>query len=272
MKHLLFTFAFLLPTTLFAQIGDSTIRVVKMEGAVNFRDIGAYKTKDGKKVKLGKIYRSGDISKLTDKDMKKMAAKHIHTVIDFRGSKESAIAPDRLLPNTDYILCPAGSDNLPDAKQMASLLKENDFLIRMYNENSVKYYGERYKPLFQKLLTLPETDSSILYHCTGGRDRTGMATALILYSLNVPMKIIEKDFVASNFYLKGSTEKMYRQLSDSLGIDIHEIEDKFMLRPELLQSFFASITNQYGSIENFMLEELNLGTKELETLRAKYTE
>lgn len=272
MKHLLFVFILLLPMALFAQLNDSTLRVVKMEGAVNFRDIGAYKTKDGKEVKLGKIYRSADISKLTDKDIETMLSRHIYTVIDFRGTKESALAPDRLLPNTDYTLCPAGSDSLPDAKQMANLLKEGNFLITMYNNKSVRYYGARYKPLFQKLLTLPETDSSILYHCTGGRDRTGMATALILYSLNVPMDIIEADFVASNIYLKNFNEKMYSQISNSFGIDKQEIEDKFMLRPQLLQSFFASISDQYGSIENFMQEELGVGTEELVILKNKYTE
>lgn len=272
MKYFLVTFIFLLPITLFAQISDSTLRVVKMEGAVNFRDIGAYKTQDGKTVKLGKIYRSADISKLTDNDMKVMETKHIHTVIDFRGTIESAIAPDRLLPNTDYTLCPAGSDSIPDAKQIVNLLKEGDFLMTMYNSKSVKYYGARYKPLFQKLLTLADTDSSILYHCTGGRDRTGMATALVLYSLNVQMDIIEADFVASNIYLKNFNEKMYSQMSDSFGINKQEIEDKFKLRPQLLQSFFTSIIKQYGSIENFMQEELGVGSKEIEILKDKYTE
>src|SRR5688500_4121123 len=124
--------AFLAPFIGVAQLADSATRLVHMQGALNFRDAGGYKTKDGKTVVRSRVFRSADISKLTDTDLQVMADKHIRTVIDFRGVKESAAAPDKLLPATDYLLCPAGSDSLPDMKQMAMLVKQGGFLEKFY--------------------------------------------------------------------------------------------------------------------------------------------
>jgi protein-tyrosine phosphatase len=262
--------AFAAPVIGFAQLADSATRLVHMQGAVNFRDAGGYKTKDGKRVVTGRIFRSADISKLTDTDLQLMANKHIRTVIDFRGVRESAAAPDKLLPATDYMLCPAGSDSLPDMKQLAMLVKQGGFLEKSYGEKSLPYCSARYKPLFQKLLTLPDT-ASLLYHCTGGRDRTGMASALFLYALNVPRETIEADFVASNVYLAPRITSMWQEMAQRMQLDTAAIRKEMELRPELLQIFFKAIASKYGSVEKFMEQELGLGSKELAVLRKKYT-
>jgi len=268
----LFVFCLIVfPLSVYAQIADSISRLVKMEGTVNFRDIGGYKTKDNREVVKNRIFRSADISRLTDNDMLKMGDKHIYTVIDFRGTKESAAAPDRLLPGTDYLLCPAGSDNLPDSKHMAEILKKKDFLISMYGDQSMQYYGDRYKPLFNKLINLPESEAALLYHCTGGRDRTGMATALILYALQVPMETIEADFVASNFYLASINKKMYQPIIETSGLTEEEVIERMKLRPELLRIFFDALTKEYGSVEKFMEKELGVGPDEQALLIRKFT-
>ena len=264
-------YVLLLPLAVNAQVADSLSRVVKMEGAVNFRDIGGYATSDGREVVKNRIFRAADISKLTDGDMEKMAERHIYTVIDFRGTKESAAAPDRSLPGTDYTLCPAGSENLPTSKDMVEMLKDKDFLLSMYGAPSMQYYGDRYRPLFRKLLDLPETEAGLLYHCTAGRDRTGMATALVLYTLRVPMEMIEADFVASNIYLASRNKDMYRAIVEASGLSASDIEERMKLRPELLRSFFGAIRDSYGSVENFLEKELGVGAQEQALLIQKFT-
>ncbi|NDV83791.1 tyrosine-protein phosphatase [Bacteroides sp. 51] len=270
LKKLIIVCLILLPLGVNAQVADSLSRVVKMEGAVNFRDIGGYKTKDGREVIKNRIYRAADISRLTDRDMEKLAERRIYTVIDFRGKKESAMAPDRLLPGTDYTLCPAGSDNLPSTKDLAEMLKDENFLLSMYGAPSMQHYGSRYKPMFQKLLSLSDSDA-LMYHCTGGRDRTGMATALILYTLQVPMDIIEADYVASNIYLAPANKNMYKSMIELSGLSEEEITERMKLRPELLQNFFAAIKESYGSVENFMEKELGVGAGERAFLIRKFT-
>lgn len=255
-----------------AQINDSLRRVVKMEGAFNFRDAGGYKTADGKEVVLGKIYRSDAIDKLSDRDLKTFKNKKISTVVDFRGVEEAKKAPDRLPDHTSYLLCPAGSNDLPNAQSIANMLKNKNFLFDMYGEGGLPYFGERYRPLFVKLLTL-QPDEALLYHCTGGRDRTGMASALFLKILGVPQDVIENDYVASNFYLaKNPTMKnMYAGLSKMSGLSDAEIKQQMELRPELIRNFFNSIDKKYGSIKNFFQVEMGIGPNEIAILKKKYT-
>jgi protein-tyrosine phosphatase len=270
MKKILSIFVCICPLMASAQLKDSTTRLVRMEGAYNFRDAGGYPAANGKNVVTGRVFRSADISKLTDHDMETMKQKHIYTVIDFRGTQEAAKAPDRALPGTSYLLCPAGSDSLPNQQQMTALIKQGGFLEKMYGSSSLKHFGARYRPLFQTLLVLPDT-SALLFHCTGGRDRTGMANALFLYSLGVPQDLIEQDFVASNVYLRPMLERMFSGLSAASGLDPEQVKKEMELRPELIRTFFASISKEYGSVEQFMDKELGLGKNELKALRAKYT-
>ncbi|RPD38327.1 tyrosine-protein phosphatase [Chitinophaga barathri] len=268
MKKLILVFSMLAPVVAFAQLADSTQRLVRMQGALNFRDVGGYKTRDGKTVVTGKVFRSADVSRLTDQDLKTLEEKHIHTVFDFRGRKEAAAAPDHILPGSRYTLCPAGSDSLPNAAMMADIIKQGGFLEKFYS--NVTPLGERYKPLFQELLVLPANES-VMYHCTGGRDRTGMATALFLYALQVPQDVIEADFTASNVYLAPMNARMFQGLQQMTGMTEQQISKAMALKPEHLRSMFNSLKNTYGSVENFFSKELGIGEKELRTLREKYT-
>lgn len=106
-----------------------------------------------------------------------------------------------------------------------------------------------------------------MYHCTGGRDRTGMATALFLYILNVPEKTIEDDYVASNIYLRKMNKGMMAPLAKMSGLTEAQIETEMALKPELIRSFFAGIKTKYGSIENFLQQEIGIGPKEINILR-----
>jgi len=270
MKKTLIFAGLMLPALSFAQLSDSTKRLVHLQGALNFRDVGGYRTKEGKTVKWNKVFRSASIQKLTDGDMDSLKARQIYTVVDLRGTREAAEAPDRLLAGTDYTLSPAGSDALPNNQQMIALLKNGNFLEDFYGKGGIKYFGERYKPIFQKLLTLDD-NKAMLYHCTGGRDRTGMATALFLYVLGVPEDKIEADFTASNVYLERMMEKSYGPMAKGAGMTSEEVKAKMALRPELLKIFFNTIKSQYGSVAGFMKKEMGIGSEEIKTLKDKYT-
>lgn len=270
MKKLLFIAALAAPGLTFAQLADSTQRLVHVQGAINFRDIGGYKTTDGKTVRWNRIFRSAAIDKLTDGDMDSISARRISAVIDFRGQQESAAAPDRLLPGTDYTLSPAGSDSLPRPDQIAARIREGGFLEQMYGDGGIPYFGERYRPLFRKLLVLNDS-AALLYHCTGGRDRTGMATALLLYTLGVPQATIEADFTASNVYLEPMMGKMMAPLAQMAGLSTTEVRKAMELRPELIRIFFGALKKHYGSIDGFLEQEMGIGAAEKAMLRNKYT-
>lgn len=268
MKKIIAGIIAFVPFAVSAQLADSSTRLVHVQGTVNFRDLGGYTTTDGRTVKWGKLYRSADISHLTDTDLDTLKQRHIHTVIDFRGTRESQQAPDRLLPQTDYTLCPAGSDSLPDMKKMAQLMAKDSFLFSMYG--STQHLAARYKPFFRKLIGLP-ADQALLFHCTGGRDRTGIGAALLLYALGVPREKIYEDFTASNVYLQSKMSQWTGPMAKAANVDESVVREKMRLRPELLEATFNAIRKDYGSIERFYEQALGMGPEELKKLKAAYT-
>jgi protein-tyrosine phosphatase len=253
MKYLFITLFVLITTNTFSQIADSTLRHVPLQGAINFRDLGGYTTTDGHHVKWHVIYRSADISKLTPAD------------------QESAKAPDKLNPGTDYILCPAGSDSLNAAmfQHLAGMTSGGDSMMLVWYTNTA-YLTARYKPFFGKLLVMPSGDA-LLFHCTAGKDRTGIAAALLLYALGVPYETIRQDYEATNYYRAADNEK---SMSTLAGMHVGESVIRAMESANgvYLDATFAALRKQYGSIDNYLTGQLGLDQTVLVKLRAKYLE
>ena len=268
-KNILVMLAICCSTTAFSQIADSAKRKVELQGAVNFRDIGGYATKDGHHVKWGKVYRSADMSKLTDQDLATLAERKIAYDVDLRGTQESKQAPDRMNPNTDYILCPAGSDDANN-NIMQSLRKttHGDSVMTAYYTKTT-FLADRYKPFFGKLLAMPE-DKSLVFHCTAGKDRTGIGAALLLYSLGVPYETIMKDYEASNYYRADENEKSVKGMVQFMKIDENVAKDVLSVKKEYLDATFTAIKKQYGSIDNYLKTQIGLTDKNIKALRAKF--
>ena len=271
MKHSLY-FLLFFPLFSTAQIADSAQRSIKVQGAVNVRDLGGYNTADGKTVKWGKLYRSADISQLTDADLDTLQQRNINYVVDFRGVNESKLAPDKLNKNTDYILCPAGSDqNLNDwMSKLMSLQSGGDSMMIAFYSNTA-FLAARYKPFFDKLIHLPNKQA-LLFHCTAGKDRTGIGAALLLYALGVPYETIVQDYTASNEYRKESNKVMVAQMVQYKHINQQVAEDVVSVKPEYLAATFAAIRQQYGSVDAFLKGPLGLNNNKIALLKEKFLE
>ena len=254
-----------------SQVNDSAIRKVYVRGAMNFRDLGGYTTTDGHHVKWGAIYRSADISRLTPADLDTLRARHIFYDVDLRGVAESAQAPDRLNPGTNYILCPAGSDSTNTMLQrLAGMKQGGDSLMNAFYSNTA-YLTARYRPFFDKLLVLPDT-SALLFHCTAGKDRTGIAAALLLYALGVPYPTIQKDYVATNYYRAQDNQRSMDLMIAKLHMNESVARALMGAEPQYLDATFDAIRRQYGSVDLFLQQQLGLDQQRLTLLRQKFLE
>jgi protein-tyrosine phosphatase len=272
MYKLMFFLVVVIPVCLEAQISDSSRREVKLQGAANFRDLGGYTTADGHHVRWGSIYRSADISKLTDSDMTVLNDRHISTVVDLRGVQESKQAPDRLPVGADYILCPAGSDSSLSGwmKQIASIRTGSggDSMMRVYYSHT-EFLAERYRPFFDKLLGLPD-HQALLFHCTAGKDRTGIGAALLLYALGVSYDKILEDYTATNYYRTAENQRMQNLMEQSMHMASPVAAALMQARREYLVTTFDNIKQQYGSIDNFLQGPIGLDEKKRKALREKF--
>jgi protein-tyrosine phosphatase len=253
-----------------AQVQDSAKRVVPVKGAVNFRDLGGYATADGHHVKWNRVYRSAAINKLTDADMLLLAGRHIYDVVDFRGTEESKKAMDRLLPNTRYTLCPSGSENVGDWMKIASSLTSADSLMTSFY-TSTQYFRDRYKPFFDELLQLPDT-AALLFHCTAGKDRTGMGAALLLYALGVPQATIMQDYTATNTYRAAENEQTAKAMVAYMHVSEQVANDMMAAKPAYLEATFTALEQKFGSVNKFLTNVIGLDKVKIKTLKAKYLE
>lgn len=257
----------LLPVTVEAQQRQAPDREVALEGAVNFRDLGGYLTTDFRRISMGRIYRAGDISRLTDADMEEIKRRKIYNVIDFRGEDEAAAAPDRLLHGAGYIRLPAGSEKSADwASFTQGYASGTEIMIAFYSDVSV--FRERYRPFFRQLLMLPDT-SAVVFHCSAGKDRTGIAAALFLYALDVPMETIMSDYVATNYYRRAENEIIIDSLANE-GYDRRMAAELMEANPLYLETAFQALKRQYGSVDSFLYRELGMNEAARFRLREKF--
>jgi protein-tyrosine phosphatase len=269
MRILTLAFFLFLAAPAFSQIADSSLRHIPLQGAINFRDLGGYTAGDGRHVKWKVIYRSADISKLTAADLDTLRSRHIWYDVDLRGKAESAQAPDQTNPGTDYILCPAGSDSTNTIMQrLAGLRNGGDSLMLAFYSNTA-YLTARYQPFFSKLLVLPDTDA-LVFHCTAGKDRTGIGAALLLYALGVPYATIEQDYTATNYYRAGDNQKSMDLMVNKYHFSKDVAEAMMGARANYLKATFDAIRSRYGSVDHYLEAELGLTPEKREQLKSKF--
>jgi protein-tyrosine phosphatase len=265
----IFFLLFLLPLPGFAQIADSSLRHVPLQGAINFRDLGGYSTSDGRHVKWKTIYRSADISKLTPADLDTLQARHVWYDVDLRGVAESAKAPDKINPGTNYVLCPAGSDSLNTQMQHNMFqTRDGDSMMLTWYTNTA-YLTARYQPFFVKLLARPDTDA-LVFHCTAGKDRTGIGAALLLYALGVPYATIEADYTATNYYRSLDNGRSLQLMVSQYHLNEGVARSMNAAKAEYLKATFDAIRSQYGSVDHYLEAELGLTPDKRELLKNKY--
>ncbi len=254
-----------------SQVADSTRREVKLQGAVNFRDIGGYPTKDGKHVKWGKLYRSADLSHLTTGDLARLQQLSIVYIADFRGPNEVNAAPDAVPVNAKRVSLPAGSEHTGDSVYMTQLLQtaKDSGLVPFYSD--IRSLADRYKPLFTELLQV-NADSAVLFHCTAGKDRTGIAAALILYALNVNDEEIMEDYLASNYYRKNENERSIKGMMALYKMDETTARNLMGVQKTYIQATFNAIRTQYGSVDNYLEKAMGLTASLRKQLQQKFLE
>lgn len=226
-------------------------------------------TTNGHMVRWKQLYRSADLSKLTARDLLKLDSLGIASDIDFRGTEESGKAPDKLNATTTYLLCPAGSEHLDEMfKAMTHTHTGGDSLMLAYYSN-IAAFPERYKPFFGRLLELQD-GNSLVYHCSAGKDRTGIATALFLYALDIPYETIVSDYLASNYYRQNENQRTQKLMVRAWHLQPGVAESVMGVKREYLDASFDAIRKKYGSINLFLTQELNLSPANRLKLKQRY--
>ncbi len=251
-------------------------RVLEVEGVINFRDIGGYSTASGQRVRQGVLYRSGDLSAVTEDGAAVLAEIGLRTVYDLRTSSEIVNRPNRLPPGANSIHLPIHEDG-EQAISFVQAISRRDLETQWIDYNVfvlAEEKAERYGRLFEALAEDGVEPALLL--CTAGKDRTGIGSALFLLMLGVPEKAVIADYTMSNVHfpeILGYAQSRYEEhrlfttLLNMNALDLHVFH---LARAETMEEMIRHLHAEYGSIENYLIDRAGLDTETIETLRRKY--
>lgn len=254
-----------------AQVQTAESRFVLLEGGRNFRDVGGYRTADGHLVKTGVMYRSGSLGSLTAKGQADLAKLQVVRIVDLRTTDErSRDANDLKAAFGDRYWARDYGMSMGDARSFfadpSKLTAETmrNMMAQAYR-TMPREQAPSYRVLFAELVAGKEP---LVVNCTAGKDRTGIATALVLTALGVPYDTVRADFLLSNGApgmdtLQSSLSPMMIKLPADVAAPLIGVEGVY------LDNAFAQLRQDYGSVAGFLEKELGVGPKEIATLRAR---
>jgi protein-tyrosine phosphatase len=255
-------------------------RHVVLDGAVNVRDIGGYRTSYGLQVTRGLLFRGDALSQLTGPDVERLGQLGLRAVIDFRTPGEVLLTgADRLPSGTEFVSLPVSGGDLGsiyeliasgDHARQRRALGEGRAASLMVEINRGFVADARQREAFGAALRLVCSAGRLplLYHCSGGRDRTGWMTAIVLTSLGVPREIVLRDYLLSNDFHRTEYQKLRYDLVKT-GI----VADPELLRPIMEQSAtylataFEEAERRYSSFGRFVTHGLQVSDAMVGELR-----
>jgi protein-tyrosine phosphatase len=246
--------------------------------------MGGYRAVCGRRVKWGRIYRSGELSTLCPEDVELLTTLGIRTAVDFRSVSEVTLRGADCLPvGASVVSLPIDSGDLI-SKHMPQVV-DGDFskvpsdFLRDVNRSLISDWSNHFASLLSAVAA--SATQPLVFHCTHGKDRAGLAAAIVLSALGVPWDLVQEDYLLSNQYRKQANEKeldLIRQGAARLRgvppeeIDTSNIEPLFFVEVENINAARDAMISGHGSIEGFLQEQLGWSDGNLAELRSELLE
>ncbi|KPI30817.1 protein tyrosine/serine phosphatase [Actinobacteria bacterium OV450] len=260
-----------------------TIRQIPLQGAVNVRDLGGYRTWTGGRVRLGLVYRSDTLSKLTQGDLTTVSGLGLKRVVDFRIPMElqydgadrlpaGVTATSRPVSDLGLYATLVGAISSGDPATQEQMLGGGRAEAYMRDIYRTFVTGPANRAQFAA--TLREIadggQDPLLFHCTSGKDRTGWMSYVLLRALAVPEDTATSDYLASNTFraaydaqVRAALKQSGRMQNPDLLIPLQEV------RQDYLDAATAQLTADYGDFYGYLTDGLGLDLRTLAKLQSR---
>ena len=225
--------------------------VVVLEGARNCRDLGGYRTASGRRVRPGALFRSDRLNSLSADDLDELASRGIRTVVDFRAGPEIERDRSRLWASvTSHISLPVGDTVDGDISMVDQILagrlhsvSEAD-MVELYMKMLLTY-GERFAQFVSVAADIDHLP--MLFHCTAGKDRSGLAAALVLEVLGVDRATVLDDYCVTNELRSLQRISELTPQFAEVGIDIDDVRPILCAPRQVMAAVLAELDTRYRS-------------------------
>lgn len=261
-----------------------TNQLIGVTSGRNFRELGGYETLSGKKIKMHKLLRTGNLADLSPFDKQFLTDYGAKYDVDFRSKEEVDNQPDRVPDGVEYIYDPVFSEDLTNSSKSITDLDTQAHDDADFGFNHMHYAYEdmiesepaqkAYRKFFDVLLENTVDGESVIFHCTAGKDRTGFGALLALSALGIPLNTIKKDYLLTNITTKDFVDSMVehaRQNGKNENV-LQSIRDIQSVRSEYLDHAVKVLNDEYGGINNYLRDVMKLSSADIMKLRNIYLE
>ena len=268
------------PVTGFPDFGH-----IPLEGSANTRDLGGMPAADGRVIASSRLIRSSSLQHLHPDDAAVLIGEHdLCCVVDFRTDVERDASPDRveLLPEVAVWHLPVfteetvgithGNGPLDELKAMREMVSDPFARIRDIYQTALLSDAGR-SAYHQFLSLLLEVDGgAILWHCTEGKDRAGLAAYIVEFALGVSEPVRRADYLATNIYARTKPDRFFDSLARRgvMKLFAKEIDAFFYAYDAYLDAALAAVDEEYGSFEAYVTEGLDFSAAQQERLKNRY--
>ena len=240
-------------------------RIVALQGGSNFRDLGGYLGLHGQPVRWRRVFRAPHLAGLTGADQAMLAGLGITRALDFRGLAERAATPYAVAGIAQHSLSiePSVTQRMQDmvaAGQQLTAPVVADLMRELYRA-LINDHAPRFAELFAHLLD--SDDAPLVFHCTAGKDRTGVAAALLLLALGVSREDVMADFLLTNQHYRHPVLPPSDTPPDALAV-LWSVQDNFLL------AALDALDRDQGGIEHYLAQRIGLTPSARLALQARY--
>ncbi|MBL8346100.1 MAG: tyrosine-protein phosphatase [Rubrivivax sp.] len=243
---------------------DDLPRVVPLSGATNFRDLGGYVGHGGRRLRWRRLFRSDHLGGLTAADHEVLAALGVAASFDFRGVDERAAAPYELPGIAQHSLAiePTVAQRMQEITGSGRTLTVPvvEGLMRELYRGLVNERAHRFTEFFAHLL---RAEAPVVFHCTAGKDRTGVAAALVLLALGVPRETVMRDYLLTNEVFKPPW-------TPREDIDPEVLQALWGVQADYLEAALDVIDEAHGGPERYLRRGIGLDERQLDALAQRY--
>ena len=261
-------------------------RRLEFEKLNNIRDLGGMRTADGRAIRPGRLIRSGQLAAATPGDLARLG-ELLDTGVDLRTPAEREERPDpsmdgvtsRPVPVVEALQPGVTREEESDRDVAAEFITRPDaakaymcglYRIFVTDDRVLAHYAS-----FIRIL-LEEHPRAVLWHCTAGKDRAGIASVLVEEILGIGRDAIVADYLKTNDYLREDARMLARAMKEKTGARGPETDEAlsylFSAHPSFLDAFYRETAVRFGSADRLLREGLGLAEDEIEEMRRRYLE
>ncbi|EIV5394277.1 TPA: tyrosine-protein phosphatase [Klebsiella pneumoniae] len=240
---------------------------LSLQGGINFRDLGGQLAADGRRVRSGKLLRSGALNRLTAEDLNHLDTLPLSRVLDYRDPGEVARTPDKLSPLTHYLNAPA---NPPVSEVNAKVTELNaatlnalngeQFMLQLYRQ--LPFNNPAYRQLAAWLTT--PFEGALLQHCAVGKDRTGVGC---------DSETVMEEYLLTHGMLTQVEAWMLELLGNNLTAQGRQsLADILTVKESYLAAALSAIHQRYGTVDAWLAAEYQLTAPVRAALQARLLE